>query len=82
MNTTSSNKTSKTPIIFLALLLVGTLIYSFKMYQDSEATALLLENEKIEVLKNLENMTSYRQIPYHFGNNPIHQVMINGAFVK
>jgi len=58
MNTTSSNKTSKTPIIFLALLLVGTLIYSFKMYQDSEATALLLENEKIEVLKNLENMTS------------------------
>jgi actin-related protein len=28
------------------------------MYQDSEATALLLENEKIEVLKNLENMTS------------------------
>lgn len=58
MNTTSSNKTSKTPIIILALLLVGTLIYSFKMYQDSEATALLLENEKIEVLKNLENMTS------------------------
>lgn len=58
MNTTSSNKTSKTPIIILALLLVGTLIYSFKMYQDSEATALLLKNEKIEVLKNLENMTS------------------------
>ncbi len=58
MNTTSSNKTSKTPIIILALLLAGTLIYSFKMYQDSEATALLLENEKIEVLKNLENMTS------------------------
>ena len=58
MNTSSSNKTSKTPIIILALLLVGTLIYSFKMYQDSEATALLLENEKIEVLKNLENMTS------------------------
>lgn len=58
MNVTSSNKTSKTLIIILALLLVGTLIYSFKMYQDSEATALLLENEKIEVLKNLENMTS------------------------
>jgi len=58
MNTTSSNKTSKTPIIILALLLVGTLIYSFKMYQDNKATALLLENEKIEVLKNLENMTS------------------------
>ena len=58
MNTTYSNKTSKTPIIILALLLVGTLIYSFKMYQDNKATALLLENEKIEVLKNLENMTS------------------------
>ena len=58
MNVTSSNKTSKTLIIILALLLVGTLIYSFKMYQESEATALLLENEKIEVLKNLENMTS------------------------
>lgn len=58
MNTTYSNKTSKTPIIILALLLVGTLIYSFKMYQDHKATALLLENEKIEVLKNLENMTS------------------------
>jgi imidazolonepropionase len=28
-----------------------------------------------------ENMTSYRQIPYHFGNSPIHKVMINGAFV-
>ena len=58
MNVTSSNKTSKTLIIILALLLVGTLIYSFKIYQESEATALLLENEKIEVLKNLENMTS------------------------
>ena len=29
-----------------------------------------------------KKMTSYRQIPYHFGNNPIYQVMINGAFVK
>jgi len=29
-----------------------------------------------------KKMTSYRQIPYHFGNNPIHQVMINGTFVK
>ena len=29
-----------------------------------------------------KKMTSYLQIPYHFGNNPIHQVMINGAFVK
>ena len=29
-----------------------------------------------------KNMTSYRQIPYHFGNNPIHKVMINGKFVE
>lgn len=29
-----------------------------------------------------KEMTSYRQIPYHFGNSPIHKVMINGAFVK
>ena len=29
-----------------------------------------------------KNMTSYRQIPYHFGNNPIHKVMVDGAFVK
>ena len=58
MTTTSSNKASKTPIIILALLLLGTLIYSFKMYQDNKATTSLLENEKIEVLRNLENMSS------------------------
>ena len=58
MTSTSPNKSSKTPIIILALLLVGTLIYSFKMYQDHKATALVLENEKTEVLKNLENMSS------------------------
>ena len=58
MTSTSPNKSSKTPIIILALLLVGTLIYSFKMYQDHKATALALENEKTEVLKNLENMSS------------------------
>ena len=28
-----------------------------------------------------KDMTSYRQIPYHFGNNPIHKLMINGTFV-
>ena len=58
MTTTSSNKASKTPIIILALLLLGTLIYSFKMYQDNKATTSLLENEKTEVLRNLENMSS------------------------
>ena len=29
-----------------------------------------------------KDMASYRQIPYHFGNNPIHKVMINGEFVR
>jgi imidazolonepropionase len=29
-----------------------------------------------------KEMSSYRQIPYHFGNNPIYQVVINGGFVK
>ena len=58
MTTTSSNKASKTPIIILALLLLGTLIYSFKMYQENKATTSLLENEKTEVLRNLENMSS------------------------
>ena len=28
-----------------------------------------------------KDMTSFRQIPYHFGDNPIHKVMINGEFV-
>jgi hypothetical protein len=58
MDFTSSNKPSKALIIILALLLLGTLFYSYQLYQDSKATALLLENEKTEVLKDLENMTS------------------------
>ena len=29
-----------------------------------------------------KELSSYRQIPYHFGNNPIYKVMINGVFVK
>ena len=29
-----------------------------------------------------KDMASYRQIPYYFGNNPIHKVMINGEFVN
>ncbi|MDC1324619.1 imidazolonepropionase [Flavobacteriaceae bacterium] len=28
-----------------------------------------------------KDMTSFRQIPYHFGNNPVHKVMINGEFI-
>ena len=29
-----------------------------------------------------KELTSYRQIPYHFGNNPIYKVMIDGVFVE
>ena len=29
-----------------------------------------------------KELTSYRQIPYRFGNNPIYKVMINGVFVE
>ena len=28
-----------------------------------------------------KDLTSYRQIPYHFGNNPIYKVMINGEML-
>ena len=28
-----------------------------------------------------KDLTSYRQIPYHFGNNPIYKVMINGELI-
>ena len=28
-----------------------------------------------------KNLTSYRQIPYYFGNNPIYKVMINGELI-
>ena len=58
MNSTSSNKGSKAAIIILALLLIGTLFYSYQMHQESNATEALLENEKTEVLRNLENMSS------------------------
>ncbi len=51
-------KGSKAAIVILSILLIGTLFYSYKMHQDSEATALLLENEKTQVLRNLENMSS------------------------
>ena len=58
MNSTFSNKGSKAAIILLALLLIGTLFYSYQMHQESNATEALLENEKTEVLRNLENMSS------------------------
>ena len=28
-----------------------------------------------------KDLTSYRQIPYYFGNNPIYKVMINGELI-
>ena len=58
MNSTSSNKGSKAAIIILALLLIGTLFYGYKMHQESSETEAILQSEKSEVLRNLENMSS------------------------
>ena len=58
MNTFSSKKSSKTAIIVLILLLVGTLFFTFKMHQDGVATEVQLEKEKTEVMKNLDEITS------------------------
>ena len=58
MNTTSSNKGSKITIIILALVLLGTLFYGYQMQQENQATELILENEKIEVLRNLDTMAA------------------------
>jgi len=58
MNTTSSNKGSKITIIILALVLLGNLFYSYQLHTNNKATQLILENEKIEVLKDLDNMSS------------------------
>jgi hypothetical protein len=57
MNSSPSNKSSKTAIIILILLLVGSLFFIFKMHQDSVATELQLENEKTEVMNNLDEIT-------------------------
>ena len=58
MNTTSTNKSSKIAIIILAIVLLGTLFYGYQMHQENQATELILENEKTEVLRNLDNMSS------------------------
>ena len=57
MNSTSSNKGSKIAIIILALLLIGTLFYSYQMHLESSETETILQTEKSEVLRNLENMS-------------------------
>ena len=57
MNSTSSNKSSKIIIIILALLLIGTLFYSYQMHLESSETETILQTEKSEVLRNLENMS-------------------------
>lgn len=54
----SSKKSSKTTIIILALLLIGSLFFVFKLHQDSLATQVQLENEKTEVLNNLDSITA------------------------
>jgi hypothetical protein len=58
MNTTSSSKGSKTTILILVLLLLGTLFFTYRMHSTNKATELVLENEKSEVVRNLEQMSS------------------------
>lgn len=58
MNTTSSNKSSKIAVVILALLLIGSLFYSFQMHQENRETEAILQSEKNEVLRDLENMSS------------------------
>ena len=58
MNSTPSSKGSKAAIIILALFLLGTLFYSFQMHLDNKETETILQSEKNEVLRDLENMSS------------------------
>ena len=58
MNSTPSSKGSKAAIIILALFLLGTLFYSFQMHLDNKETEAILQSEKNEVLRDLENMSS------------------------
>ena len=58
MNSTPSSKGSKAAIIILALFLLGTLFYSFQMHLDNKETKAILQSEKNEVLRDLENMSS------------------------
>ena len=58
MNTTPSSKGSKTTIIILVLLLLGTLFFTYRLHSTNKATELVLENEKSEVVRNLEQMSS------------------------
>ena len=58
MNTSSPSKSSKTAVIILILLLVGTLFFTFQLRQESAATQLQLETEKTEVMNNLDEITS------------------------
>ena len=58
MNSTPSSKGLKAAIIILALFLLGTLFYSFQMHLDNKETKAILQSEKNEVLRDLENMSS------------------------
>lgn len=48
---------------------------------DSKKYGSISIGKKASIIITKE-LTSYRQIPYHFGNNPIYKVMINGVFVE
>ena len=47
----------------------------------SEDYGSISEGKKANLILT-KDLTSYRQIPYHFGNTPIHKVMLNGVFVE
>ena len=53
-NPKSSNSGLKAIIAILALLLLGSLAYMYKLSTDNTNTIALLENEKEDVLKNLQ----------------------------
>ena len=71
---------SKTTIIVLILLLVGSLFFTFQLNQKSVATQLQLENEKAEVMSNLDDITSlYAEAIY---DNKVVNSKLEGALAN
>ena len=80
MNSSSSSKSSKTTIIVLILLLVGSLFFTLQLNQKSVATQLQLENEKAEVMSNLDDITSlYAEAIY---DNKVVNSKLEGALAR
>ncbi|MBT8273969.1 MAG: chromosome partitioning protein ParA [Bacteroidia bacterium] len=58
----SSNRSLKVVLGILAVLLLATAFYTFKLYNDGEETAQQLKDEKSLVLKDLNNMAEQYDI--------------------